>query len=96
MGITIGVSEAMADRLREFATRHDADLEIVAGDAGAVRVVESEGRQQSDMTTLHAGGWIRCADAQALAGKLELPKRTMARLLDHLDIKIRECELGCF
>ena len=41
-------------------------------------------------------GRIPCARAQQLAGELGVPIPLVGRALDLLDIKIVECQLGCF
>jgi hypothetical protein len=41
-------------------------------------------------------GRLACARAQALAGELGVPIPLVGRALDLLDIKITECQLGCF
>jgi hypothetical protein len=46
--------------------------------------------------TLCAGGWISCALAWGMAKKLGLEGASFGRLLDVLDIRVRECQLGCF
>lgn len=43
-----------------------------------------------------ADGRLACARAQALAGELGVPIPLVGRALDLLDIKIIECQLGCF
>ncbi|MBU0639758.1 MAG: hypothetical protein KKB50_12900 [Planctomycetes bacterium] len=58
--------------------------------------MEAGEREQGDERTLRVGGWISCQSARAMAGKLRLDGRKIGKLCDLLDVKIRDCELGCF
>lgn len=41
-------------------------------------------------------GWINCADARKLAGKLGVELAVIGKACDELNIKIKNCQLGCF
>ncbi|MEO5355704.1 MAG: hypothetical protein H7844_00185 [Nitrospirae bacterium YQR-1] len=43
-----------------------------------------------------ANGKIPCAQARALAQELEIPYKELGEMADRLNIKIKNCELGCF
>ena len=60
------------------------------------RVLASGERRQSIDDTLEAGGWITCGHALKLARQLGIPSLQFGALLDLLEIKVRECSLGCF
>jgi hypothetical protein len=45
---------------------------------------------------LHAGGRISCPNAFAAAKRLNIDRGTMGNLLNHLNIRIFGCQLGCF
>ncbi len=97
MAKTISVPESMSQRAREFVAAEAIPLEVVAGDGGAeVRVVQGAAGQESSSSEWRAGGWIGCAPALDAAGRLGIAAGDLGKLLDHLDIKIRACELGCF
>ena len=96
MAGTLGVPEGMLKQVGEFAEAKAVPLSIVGDGECTVRVVQSEERLASTPTVLHTGGWIACATARSMAGKLGIKPRDMGKLLNHLDIKIRNCELGCF
>ncbi|MCK4340453.1 MAG: hypothetical protein KAY37_01860 [Phycisphaerae bacterium] len=96
MSTTLGVPAALAEKVMEFIRAKTLPLEVVAEGSGTIQVVQSEGRQQSDPSTLQAGGWIACEDAFAAASKLAIPTQTMGKLLNTLDIRMRSCQLGCF
>ena len=61
-----------------------------------VRVFISGTRKESDLKTLYSGGWIACRTALSMAKKLEIPRVQMGLILNHLDIKVKNCSLGCF
>lgn len=42
------------------------------------------------------GGRMTCAEAQALADRLGVPMDLVGRALDQQEIKIVQCQLGCF
>ena len=96
MSATLDVPEKMADTLRAFVEKEGISLNIVAGGEGAVRVVESEQGQQSKASTICAGGGIGCGLARDMAGRLGIKTRDFGKLLNQLDVKVRNCELGCF
>jgi len=49
-----------------------------------------------DPHTLAPGGRILCADALEMAPLMGIPSKDLGKLLDHLEIKVRSCSLGCF
>ena len=96
MAGTLGVPEGMLKQVSEFVEAKAISLRVVGDGDCTVRVVQSEERLPSTPAVLHTGGWIACATARSMAGKLGIKPRDMGKLLNHLDIKIRNCELGCF
>jgi hypothetical protein len=96
MPVTLGVPESLVESLRAFVATENLPLTIVAGQAGEVRVVPGKQGQQSSATVLHAGGTIACHTAFEMAGRLDLAPRELGRLLDHLEVRVRHCQLGCF
>ena len=96
MQATLGVPAALADSLGAFVKTESIPLEVVASDDATVRVIESEAGQESLLSTLQAGGWIACLTAHQMAERLGVETRQVGKLLDHLEIKIKACELGCF
>lgn len=97
---TICVPKDMVRRLAEFADSEGMRLHLVTDGPYTVRVAaadpRAEEREECDDSTLHMGGWIRCPVAVAAAARLDISTRKMGKLLDLLDIKVRECGLGCF
>lgn len=96
MPATVSVPETMAESLRTFVKQEKLPLQVVTGPGGAVQVVESAEGEKSTLTVLKAGGWIACPMAREMAPRLGIQTREVGKLLDHLDIRIRACELGCF
>jgi hypothetical protein len=94
--MTILVPDNLIERVKSFIKSEGVSLEIVQDGSADLRIVQSQGRVQSDACALHAGGWIACPTARAIAGRLDVSPKTFGRLLDVLDIKVRDCELGCF
>jgi hypothetical protein len=79
-----------------FLAKENIQLAVTSGDSGDVEILPSEERLESKSTKLYKGGWIKCDEARAAAEKLTLQYREFGKVLDYLDIKIRDCELGCF
>ena len=99
---TLCVPESMAEPMAAFIEAESIPVELVSADGSApdaaatVRVGEPKERLQCDLTTLHRGGWITCETARAMAPRLEISMMDVGKLLDFLNIKVRQCELGCF
>lgn len=99
MNTKIYVQSQVADRLCEFIEQEKIGLEVITDSAGndcALIVTDSSGRKQSDLKTLYCGGWISCSQAHAVAKRIGISVANMGKLLDFMNIKIRQCELGCF
>ncbi|MHC4636491.1 MAG: hypothetical protein ACYTBP_07170 [Planctomycetota bacterium] len=92
----ICVDVSIANLLREFLDSEGIKIEVVTDGHCNVTVVQCEGRKESDLDSIYSGGWITCETARALAKKLGIPVMHMGKLLNHLDVKIRRCGLGCF
>ena len=96
----IEVPETLMESLGEFIQKEGIALSLVAvggaDDEAKIRVVQAEAREQGDAATLPSGGWITCADALEMARQLNIKPNEMGRIIDFLDIKIRQCSLGCF
>lgn len=94
--MTILVPDNLIERVKSFIESEGVLLEIVGEGSADLRIVQSQGRIQSDACILQAGGWIACPTARAIARELGITPKKVGRLLDILDIKVRDCELGCF
>jgi hypothetical protein len=92
----IYVESSLAETLKQFLVGEQVSLELAGQDEGMVKVLSCQGRKAGDLTTLYAGGSITCPIARAMADQLDLSYGQMGRLLNHLNVKIRSCSLGCF
>ncbi|MHC4855541.1 MAG: hypothetical protein ACYS72_03965 [Planctomycetota bacterium] len=87
---------ALFESLSEFVDREGIQIELSQEDGSKVRILVSDDPKESGRETLYAGGWIACRTALAMAQKLELPTVQIGALLNHLNIKVKNCSLGCF
>lgn len=86
----------MTKSLRAFIAREKLPIEIVSTPNADVEVVQSKRPGECRENRLLAGGWISCTCAHGVAAKLRIEPKSMGKLLNHLSIKIRQCELGLF
>jgi len=90
------------EAIRAFVTSQGIPIQVVAAGqmhepgARTVQVISAAAGTQSSSATLQAGGWIACATAFKAARQLGITPAQLGKLLDHLDIRIRACQLGCF
>jgi len=98
MKAKLRVPGSIAAPLRDFLEAQGIAVEVVTDEPCAVEIVEcpSGERLQSDTRTIYSGGWIACETARDVAGKLGVPLGKMGKLMDQLNVKIRQCSLGCF
>jgi hypothetical protein len=94
--VSIGVPPVRCAVIREFLHREALEWVIVDPSAGGLRIVEAAPKTECSGLTLHPGGWVPCAVALAIAESCAVPGKTVGRLLDLLEIKVRDCQLGCF
>jgi hypothetical protein len=92
----ICVSEELKSGLESFIQEQGVKLEVVASGGAALTAEKCSEPTECTASKLYAGGWISCATALALAHKLEVESRQFGKMMDHLDIKIRRCQLNCF
>lgn len=86
----------MTKSLRTFVAREKLPIEVVSTGDADVEVVSGTRGDVCAQDRLLAGGWISCTCAHDVAAKLSIEPKSMGKLLDHLSIKIRQCELGLF
>lgn len=89
---------ALREKVAAFVEAHSVDWDVVDEEPCDIRVAlcADGDRRQSVADRLEAGGWIKCATAWGLAKKHGIKLAKLGALLDELDIKVRECSLGCF
>ncbi|MCK4752588.1 MAG: hypothetical protein KAS75_04015 [Planctomycetes bacterium] len=92
----IYVEASIKEQLLKFLNVEGIKIEVTANEHRDVTILQCEDRKESDLNTIYSGGWVACETARALAKKLAIPVRQIGKLLDHLDVKIRRCGLGCF
>ena len=94
------VPESMAESVAAFVESESIPLGVSSADDTSaeqtIHVVPTEERLQSDGSTLYSGGWITCTAARAMGAELGFGLMKIGKLLNFLDVKIRQCELGCF
>jgi len=97
MPATLSLPAPLLDATRTFLAEQGIPLAVAAAPAeGALAVVLGDRTGESEPDRLVAGGRIRCALALGLAGRLGLQSAQVGALLDHLDVKVHACSLGCF
>jgi len=96
MTASLAVPESMATSVGEFLAAESIPLDVVTSGQSAVRVEASTTRQQCRTDVLYTGGWIGCSEALTIADALDIGAGNMGKLLNWLDIRVRQCQLGCF
>ena len=86
----------MTKSLRAFIAREKLPIEVVSTPNADVEVVSGTRDDACAQNRLLAGGWISCTCAHDVAAKLCMEPKSMGKFLNHLSIKIRQCELGLF
>jgi hypothetical protein len=93
---TIGAPPARRAAIEDFLHREALDWVVVDPPAGDLCIVEAAPKTECDELVLHPGGRIPCAVALGLADSFGVPGKVVGRLLNLLEIKVRDCQLGCF
>jgi hypothetical protein len=100
MSVRVYVSEELRPDIERFVRETKIHMELVddlqSSDLGILVSVDKNDKKMCDTKTLHSGGWIKCPTAWAIAKKHGLDLMQLGSLLDMLDIRIRQCALGCF
>ena len=91
-------SETARTNLAKFFKDNKVKVEWAASKKAASVVINWPGQKKISCKPglLHAGGRISCADAFITAEKLNTKFAVVGELMNHLDIKIGSCQLGCF
>ena len=96
MTASLVVPESMVTSVCEFLTTEAIPLDVATSGESAVRVETSTTRQQCRTDVLYTGGWIACSQALKIADALDIGAANMGKVLNLLDIRVRQCQLGCF
>ncbi|HOZ49531.1 MAG TPA: hypothetical protein PLO37_13555 [Candidatus Hydrogenedentes bacterium] len=94
----IHVEESLRARVAAFLDTHGVSWEVADEGTGDLRVVcgPAEPRAKCSVDCLVENGWIPCATAWSLAKKHGIAIGKLGALIDALNIKVRQCSLGCF
>jgi len=92
----LSVPKSLSDKVLQFTKQAGIPLDIVTESAGLTVEICTGELLESDLTKLYSGGWIKCENARLMAKNLDITKLQMGKLLYELNIKIKECGLGCF
>ena len=96
MAAAINVPDDMQEMLNTFFSAESIDLTIATGNTGVITIIPGKAKQECTSSELYPEGWITCAGALEMASALSIANREIGKLLNKIDIKIRNCELGCF
>lgn len=92
----ISVTEELKSGLEGFINENGVQLEVVTDGEASIKAEKCSEPIECTASTLYSGGWIGCHTALALADKLGVESRKFGKMMDHLDIKVRRCQLDCF
>jgi hypothetical protein len=96
MAATINVPEEMRETLSAFFGAENIDLTLSTGKSGAITIIPGKEKEECTASELYPGGWITCARALEIASELAIANGAFGKILNKIDIKVRNCELGCF
>ncbi len=98
MKSTVYVDPSLVDTVTELVAANGIaiDIDITAGESAKVSIEPSPERAQCSLERIYPSGWIDCQLAHQLAKELSIPIEQLGMLLNGLNVKIRNCGLGCF
>lgn len=96
MASMINAPDEMREMLSAFFNAETIDLALATGNSGAVTIIPGREKQECTASELYPGGWMTCARALEMASALSIANGEMGKILNKIDIKVRNCELGCF
>jgi hypothetical protein len=89
----IGVAEKIEQLFASVGIEADwAD----SPDAAAIGIFWPADRMECDEGRLFSGGFMTCPTAFKATARLEVDRATFGKLLNLLDIKLKQCQFGCF
>lgn len=95
--ITIGVPSGRREAVEQFLREEGIDWTLAEAGHGWLNILEAdEPGRPCDRRTLHVKGRIDCSTALALADETRVASRSVGRLMNLLEIRIGNCQLGCF
>ncbi|MFH1754244.1 MAG: hypothetical protein ABIA59_00945 [Candidatus Latescibacterota bacterium] len=96
MAAKINGPDEMKETLNEFLGAENIDLTLSTGKSGAVTIIPGKEKKECTASELYPDGWITCARALEMASALAIANGAFGKILNKIDIKVRNCELGCF
>jgi hypothetical protein len=98
MAAAINIPDSLKEKFADLLVQSSIDLKIVLDGSGRVQVIEGadSDRREGTRSTLYTHGWINCEVARRVAEDLSISYSEAGRIMDFLNIKVRNCELGCF
>ena len=96
MTMQVYAETSIKPKLQEFLRNEDIDLHIVSNSQCEIKIISREEHKESNLNTIYLDGWITCEMARSFAKKINIPLIQMGKLLNHLNVKIKSCSLGCF
>lgn len=94
--ITISAPEPISQKLIKFINDSNIALEVVAEDGDLKIELSGEQKLKSNLSTLYSGSWVSCATARATAANLAITLKQMGEMLNVINVKVKQCGLGCF
>lgn len=82
--------------LKEFFDSEKININISTEPTGDIEVVKCDDSKESTLAVIYSGGCITCEIARSIAKKMNISLSQTGKLMNHLDVKIRRCSLGCF
>ena len=90
-------TDEQRNSLVKFFDDERVSLEWLGTSDGAdVTVDWPDDKVVCERDSLHAGGRISCPNAFVIARRLKIERGLIGNLMNHLDIRIYGCQLGCF
>lgn len=94
--VTIGAPPSWREKLLGFIERERLTWQVVDPPAGRLAILEEDPPGTCTAGRLFPGGRVVCSTALEMAELYQAAPETIGRLMNLLNIKVRECQLGCF
>ena len=89
--------EGLAEKIEGLFASSDTKVRWAdSDDTAALAISWPDDRKDSDGTNIYSGGYIACANAFKAAARSGMDLTTFGEFLNLLDVKLRQCQLGCF
>jgi len=87
----------VAEKIRQLfaSAKLEADWADTA-DAAAICISWPADRTECNEGMLYSGGFMTCPEAFKAAARIGMDRTTFGKLLNLLDIKLKQCQFGCF